>query len=515
MKQNRTRHFAALAVLCTIFLNISAYAQSFVRYALPSDIGTKAMYADSILNSVILPKGVFRVDNNLSIQEAAYELADILKNPDIDLLKVYVCGSASPDGLWQENVTLSQARTEATTRYLRSVTGIPVNKIVSKSLNEDWDRLYEMVEASDIPYKSEVLYIISTKTWGERKEALKTLAGGQVWSILVNDFFPQLRCVRVTFFCAWDKTKPYLSYPSPSRTMTEPELYGYYEEPDPVSVPVAAAVPNSATTVVSVPMPSPAPVPVTSPSPVRKSPSAPEVRTAVETIVIRDTVYIKENINTPTASAPQVQESAQYTKTPEKVSSTPWRMGFKTNLFADAIVVPTLGWEIQIGRKLSLDLEGFYTNYNLLVPEDNNTNLYGLSPELRWWPGGKTMKEGTFLGIHGRCAWYTLQWTDGLLYQNGPADMWEGNYHNAGNYTPAWSVGVTYGYSVGLGRKDNWGLEFVLGVGYATYMHNTAKYNNNIWELVEHSGKLTHIGITRAGINLTYRFPLRKVEPAE
>ena len=474
------RHTACLVVLSSILLSFSASAQTFVRYIVPSDLGTETLLADSVLTSVTLPWGVSRVDNNPAIQEAAFELDDILHDGNMRLLRVYVCGSASPDGLWQENVELSKARTDAATRYLRYVTGIPMDKIHSKSLNEDWDRLYELVAESDIPYREEVLYIIATKSWGERKQALKNLAGGRVWRILMDDFFPQLRCVRIAIYCQWDPTKPYLSKPMP-------EMPPFVEEEPEV-------IPEPET---------PAPV----------------VETRVDTVLVRDTVYyMKETVYIPQGYAPSgtVQPYEDYRREhirrERPVYDTPWMMGFKTNLVGDAIVVPTLGVEFQIGNIVSLDLQGFYTNFNAFNVMDRNTNVYGFSPELRFWPGGRTMRKGQFVGLHARCAWYTLQWTDDLLYQNGPENMWEGNYHNAGNLTPAWSAGMTYGYSLGFGRKGHWGLEFLIGVGYANYKQNIAAYNNGIWELVEHQNK-HHFGITRAGVNLTYRFSLRKVKP--
>ncbi len=483
MKFYTSRQAYCLAFVCAMLLSISASAQTFVRYIVPSDLGTPTLYSDSVLPSVTLPWGVSRVDNNSGVQEAAFELSDVLRNKDMRLLRVYVCGSASPDGLWQENVNLSKARTDAAVRYLRYVTGVPLDKIHQKSLDEDWDRLYELVAESDIPYRDEVLYIIANKSWSERKQALKNLAGGMVWRILMDDFFPQLRCVRIAIYCQWDPTKPYLDAPE----------YEYNPEPEP-----EAAVEETV---------------------VEKKEPAPKIETRVDTLYIRDTVYyMKETVYMPQDYLPATYRDADeaYSKErtrPEKPAfDTPWMMGFKTNLLGDAIVVPTLGVEFQIGKIVSLDLQGFYTGYNAFNPMDRNTNVYGFSPELRFWPGGRTMRKGQFVGIHARCAWYTMQWTDGFLYQNGPENKWEGNFHNAGNLTPAWSAGMTYGYSLGFGRKGHWGLEFLIGVGYASYRQNTALQNNGVWEFVEHQNK-HHFGITRAGVNLTYRFSLRKVKP--
>ncbi len=470
MKYNTSRQLFCLAFVCAMFLNVSADAQTFVRYVVPSDIGTSTLYADDVLSSITLPWGVSRVDNNPGVQEAAFELADILRDRNVQLLRVYVCGSASPDGLWQDNVNLSKARTDAAVRYLRYVTGISVDKIHAKSLDEDWDRLYELIEDSDIPYREEVLNIIETKSWGERKQALKDLAGGRVWRILMDDFFPQLRCVRIGIYCRWDPTRPYLNNPLPEPVYEEEVI-----EPEIVEIE------------------SPAPV----------------VESRVDTVFVRDTIYyMKETVYIPQAYAP-----GERVRRERPVYETPWMMGFKTNLVGDAIVVPTLGAEVQIGERMSLDLQGFYTNYNIFNNFDRNTNVYGFSPEIRFWPDGRTMRKGQFIGLHARCAWYTLQWKDGLLYQNGPENVWEGNYHNAGNLTPAWSAGFTYGYSLGFGRKGHWGLEFLIGVGYANYKQNVAVFENDIWQLVEHQNK-HHLGITRAGINLTYRFSLRNVNPS-
>jgi hypothetical protein len=312
--------------------------------------------------------------------------------------------------------------------------------------------------------------IIRTKEWGERKKALQQLDGGKAWRILVDEFFPKLRCVRFAIFCKWDSTKPYMSKPV---EVSEPKV------------------------------------------------------SSVDTVYVRDTVYMmKEVVHMPSDNQkmtyvteeeepdrPKAESNITKTevvreRTP-KVWDTPWYMGIKTNLLADAIVVPQFGLEIQLAPKLSLDIQGWATNYNILTPHDKNASVYGFAPELRLWENS-AMRTGSFFGIHGNCAWYTLQWKD-LLYQNGPKDMWEGNYHNSGNSDPAWSVGLTYGYVIGLGAKKNWALELMAGLGYAKYTQNTASLSGDTWMLVEHQ-TLHHFGVTRLGINLTYRFNVRRIK---
>lgn len=489
-----------LAFACGIVAMWSASAQTYVRYVQPSDLATRMVYSDTLLTSITLPWGVSRLDNYPKFNAAAYELSRVLQDPDKELLQVWVCGSASPDGLWQYNVDLAQRRTDEAARYLKDVLGIPAHKIHAENLDEDWDRLAELIEASDLDYKYQILHIIKNKTWGDRKKALQQLDEGRVWKILLKDYFPKLRCVRFAIFCKWDPTKPYLT--APVEVVPEP-------------VPAPQPVPE--------PAPVCEPVPVVAPAPAPKP--APAVK---DTIYIRDTVYyVKEVVYVPveqpvdkpvvTVETPsQVRYEGGYYERPQRVRvprekkywDTPLYMGVKTNLLADAMIIPEAGVEFQLSKKMSLDLQGWVTNYNILTPTDKNASIYGFAPELRWWRND-AMRTGSFYGVHANCAWYTLQWKD-LLYQNGPEDIWEGNYHDSGNSTPAWSLGLTYGYVVGLGPQKNWGLELVIGLGYAHYMQNTAKLSGETWMLVEHQNQ-HHFGITRAGVNLTYRFNVRRV----
>ena len=473
MKIDIRKQLMLLIALCGMLTGTISSAQTYLRYVHPEDLGSKALYADSVLTSIRLPQGVASLANYPKFNMAAYELLQIMNDPTKEVMQIYVCGSASPDGLWGDNVKLSQARTDAAAKYLMDILDIPSYKIHSESLNEDWDRLYELVAESDMPYKYSVMSIIKSKEWGERKKALQQLDGGRAWRILLDDFFPKLRCVRFAIFCKWDPGKPYMSKP--------------------VEVPVA--------------------------KPVAKPVQKPEVQhvpvSTTDTVYVRDTVYmVKEMVCIPEADQKPLQSDPYESYRKEslermtRVWDTPWYMGLKTNLLAGAMVIPQVGVEVQLSRNLSLDIQGWMTRYNIFTPNDKNTSVYGFAPELRWWKDD-AMRTGSFLGVHGNCTWYTLQWKD-FLYQNGPENVWEGNYHDSGNMHPAWSVGLTYGYVVGFGPKKNWGLEFVIGLGYGRYSQNKASLSGNSWMLVEHQAN-HHFGITRAGINLTYRFNVRKV----
>ena len=432
-----------LGILCAFLLPRCAYAQSYVRYVKPEDLRTRTVYADSVLNSILMPRGVYRLDDYPAFRNAACELADVLGDSSKELLEVFVCGSASPDGRYESNVELSKDRTDSGAEYLHSVTGIPAEKIRKESLNEDWDRLYELVEASDMEHRTEVLEIIRTLNWGERKTALRELADGSVWKVLEDEFFPKLRCIRFAIYCRWDPSKPYLKNPNMSR---------------------------------------------------------------VDTVYVRDTVYLQPE--TYYAGSPDTVYVVQNAETVQKAEApvsrkyiyvpTSWRMGVKTNLVADAVLPGSLGMEFQISDRFSIDLMGQYSQVNTIFPCED-TKVYGVTPELRFYPKA-AMRKGHFFGLHGNILWYTMKWADGLLYQN------------RSNEEPAWSVGLTYGYLLGFGKNDRWGLEFYAGAGYGRYIQKVGQWNvaDKEWQRTDMQDR-RHFGLTRFGINLTYRFDIKKV----
>jgi len=423
-----------LGVLCALLMPHHVDAQTYVRYVNPEDLLTEVVYSDSVLTSITLPRGVARLDDYPVFNAAAEELSRVLSDSSKELLEVFVCGSASPDGLWENNVNLSQARTEAGAEHIREVAGIPEDMIRKVSLNEDWDRLYELVEASDIPYKSQVLEIIRTQVWGERKNALKNLDDGKVWEILENDFFPKLRCIRFAIYCKWDPSKPYLSRP--------------------------------------------------------------------DTVFVRDTVYLQTETyylgDSETVTGNSEEESVPAAQKKYIYIPTTWRMALKTNLAADAVLPGNLGLEFQLSDRFSLDVMGGYSQWNTVFP-CIDTKVYGITPELRFYPKD-AIRKGHFFGLHGNAVWYTTKWADGLIYQN------------ISNEKPAWSVGLTYGYLLGFGKNDRWGLEFYAGAGYGTYHQKVGQWNevDQEWQLVDNHLK-RHFGLTRFGINLTYRFDIKKL----
>lgn len=185
-------------------------------------------------------------------------------------------------------------------------------------------------------------------------------------------------------------------------------------------------------------------------------------------------------------SAPKKTErtKTEHTSVP-KISSGPSSryVAIKSNLVYWAGAVMNLGAEVRLHEHISLDLPFNWSLWD--IEREHGVRLVLFQPEARWWM--KSVGEGHFVGVHAHVGAFNVKWQ-------------EDRYQTAGR--PLLGAGVTYGYS--LPFSEHWGVEFVIGAGYANMKYNQyynidngaqiGKKNYNYW------------GITRIGASLVYRF---------
>ena len=157
-----------------------------------------------------------------------------------------------------------------------------------------------------------------------------------------------------------------------------------------------------------------------------------------------------------------------------------------------AALVANLGVEFKLAKHWSLEIIGAYSPYNLIV-QNRKIRLFGIRPEVRYW-WGEPMKRGHFLGLHGLTSAFNIQLNDKARYQDP-------------NHA-AWGVGIAYGYALPLGKKENWGVEFTLGLGYARIKYD--KYDGGFNGQFIERKRVNYYGPTRLGINFSYRFDIDK-----
>lgn len=451
------RKVLLIGVLCAFLTPRHACAQAYVRYAEKYELNSRTAHVDSVLHFIPIPKGVVKLDNYPKINVAALELSRIQEQGG-ELLQVWICGSASPEGDLDKNASLARARAEAAVDYFKCIADIPDYKIVKESHNEDWYTLYRLVEESQMPYRYDALLIIRTMQGEARKDALKELDDGRVWDYMAREFFPQIRGVRFAVFC-------------------------------------------------------------------RKG-HEPQKEHVNDTVYVRDTVVIMKEV-----FYMQKEDEQQSVSRPVKnikFCDSPWLAAVKTDVATDVLALPQAGFEIQLSDRLSFETMGWYSEWPYINPCEDH-KVYGFRPEIRYWMKG-VMREGLFFGLHSNVTWYAMMVNDRDFYQNASLCMDKGctgrhfyeysyqtedgtNVTNRYHDTPAWSVGMTVGYSLPLDRGKRWAVEFVGGVGYAHYEQNWYQ-KSSPWTLktVEAPQTRDYFGLTRAGVNLTYRFSVRRYE---
>ena len=158
----------------------------------------------------------------------------------------------------------------------------------------------------------------------------------------------------------------------------------------------------------------------------------------------------------------------------------------KTNLLVGAATVANLGFEIELGRKWSLDVPVYYSPYN--ITPTRKCRILATQPEVRFWPA--KAGSGHFIGLHGTVGFFNIAINDHGRYQDPDS--------------PAWGCGLGYGYALNFGANKNWGLEFNIGLGVVKYKYDVY-YNRENGQKFD-SGEGWWWGPTRAGITLTYKW---------
>lgn len=379
-------------------------------------------------------------ENGEHLESFARRVAALREIPGNRLRIVRITTSASPDGNAVSNRRLSERRAASIVDYVRHTISLPDSLVEVLTFGEDWEGLTKLVEASAMPYRSEVLDILRNTPSGisyngvavdNRKSRLQVLHGGQVWAYMNSRFFPELRNSRVYVVSErYQEPKP---EPEPEpEPVPEPVV-----EPDPVdTLPVATVTP-----------------PVVEPEPVDTLPA--------ETVV-----------------AP----------TPEPVPATPkpFYMALKSNLLYDVALVPNIGIEFYVGRGWSLGGDWMYAWWKS-ERRHNFWRTYGGEIEVRKYLGQRAKEKpltGHHLSLYGQMLTYDFE-TGATGYLS----------------KLSYGAGIEYGYSLPIGRRLN--LDFGIGIGYLGGEYKTYKPEDThyVWQQTK---QRHWFGPTKAEISLVW-----------
>ncbi len=285
--------------------------------------------------------------NQQRMDEFIERVHEIQKDSLLKIIKVSYIGAASPEGARANNEMLAKKRAAVISNYLHQRISFANNAVESVLRTEDYIELENMVEASNMPYRDEVLEILRTYPTEQRvdgvlrnpcKSALINLHGGAAWQYMLKNFYPALRRFKMLVIVGVER--PSYDEPAP-----EPKV----EQPQITEMPAPAPAPE----------PAPAPAPVIEPTPAPAPAPAP-------------------------VWAPQ--------------------MLVKTNAVGWGMAISNLAIEVELAKHLSFNLPVYYSGVDYFK-ETNKFRIFGIYPEFRYW---FKERDGWFVGAHAGLAYYNF-----------------------------------------------------------------------------------------------------------
>lgn len=206
---------------------------------------------------VYFPQNVSKLNpdfrgNGESLRKFTESFHKMKDTPGSKVKSVLIVSGASPEGRIDLNRRLSDNRAQAVLDYLLDMQLLDRSEVEVESRGVDWQGLYNIMDYSDLPYRDEVMSIISGPEVEERdgrmvevrQLSLMNLDGGKVWKEIYDRYFPNLRGTMVMI--VWNIRRE-IRKPAPEPTPEpepEPEPQPVPEpEPEPVPGPVAEPLP--------------------------------------------------------------------------------------------------------------------------------------------------------------------------------------------------------------------------------------------------------------------------------
>lgn len=171
-------------------------------------------------------------------------------------------------------------------------------------------------------------------------------------------------------------------------------------------------------------------------------------------------------------------------------------MYVKSNLAGLGLLMANLGVEFDMGRYFSFSLPVYYSAVNYFV-HTLKFRTFAVQPELRFWPTKNN--DGLFIGAHMGFAYYNFAFNGDWRYQD------------RNGTTPTLGGGLSVGYRTSISRNDRWKLEIAAGAGiyplHYDVFHN--EYNGQLYD----TRKKTYFGLDNLQIGISYRIPMKEVQP--
>lgn len=171
-------------------------------------------------------------------------------------------------------------------------------------------------------------------------------------------------------------------------------------------------------------------------------------------------------------------------------------IAIKTNIIYDALLTPTLGVEVGVAPKWSLELNGSLNDWTV---NEKKWKQWMVQPEARYWLCQRF--SGHFFGLHGIGG----QFNFGNLNFGGYNFLGTNLKQLEDHRLQGWmaGAGLAYGYSWILGK--HWNIEAELGIGWIFSKYDVYKCQG-CGKKIEEDKTHNYYGPTKAALNLIYVF---------
>ena len=338
-------------------------------------------------------------------------LREMLSDPERVPSRIVIEGAASPEGPYSINERLGATRAKVLVNFLTSEFPYLKNRIVVRSVAEDWDGLRACILANGSlseGEKAELVGIIDSNNSPVRKEAL--LKASASYPVVEKECLPYIRYARIGNIEF--ETSPAVEDTTPKDTTPKDT--------------VTTVVPADTT-------------------------SAPVAVDTTDLFPARDTLDAVAPVDTTAKVNPYTGGIVPAFPAPAKGYRN-MIAAVKTNLLYDAVTGLNVEVEVPIANRFSVAWEDVFPWW-----ETGNKycfQLWEMGAEARYWfkpweTIGTEKLRGWFVGPYVMSGKYDFQYDKSINYQG-----------------EMWSVGATAGYAMPIGKKKRVNLEFSLSMGY-------------------------------------------------
>ena len=479
-------------------------------------------------------------DNEAAISSFIDRLQKIADDPLRRVKRISFRGLTSPDGVSTYNLELADVRGHSLADYIVSRIDTTKIKVVVEKSGIAWAELAQLVAASDMDHRDEVLNIInnvpvwvksSGKIVSSRKAQLMQMHYGNTYRYMAKRFFPLLRRAeaRIAYVedAAADEKKDLtisgevigdivatelgtgreIARGSVSG-MVDGEITDIDHERGIVTVrgkvrgrssgDITGSVTGTVIGTTSIsgkdPIVVKGPIRIDDADSIRINGSWDEKRGVAVTgnvsgtLSVVDTVYIDPPKPVEAVEPEPVMDDAVIEEERQIVIKEykPFHMAFKTNLLYDAALVPNIGIEFHLGRRWSLGGDWMYAWWKQ-DQKKRSWRCYGGELELRKYFGRKSA-ERPLSGHHF-----------GLYFQGATYDISVGGKGNLSKLS--YGAGLEYGYSLPVSRSLN--IDFGIGGGYFGGKYDVYEHSGSRNEWIS-SNKRHWFGPTKLEISLVW-----------